>query len=414
MEVSRKQIQQVLEALLSAFDYAQLEQLLYFELERDLEDIASSQTEFPRVCFKLIRRAERDGWLEDLVRAAIENKPRNDKLMALAQDLQLDSEKTNSTTTSGIRGSTGPNADDPLLIIEDFKKDLEEIPADQPWNSEDYEHELESLQSRLPNLRAGTRSLLPQQGTDLAQSVLRELRFEDIGQEALGAINAFEIGLSGLLNSARPRGSPIHTRYVQFYRRKNRDLSENLSRLQHLGMNPPRPHQTDTSSAAVDLSLSTFIQRLRDSHVSDAIRLDERKQILNMYSGIDASINAVVDYLNSPGVPAENNVRKIRKLLVSAGAFIAYTALAQKRLPAMPGSVSLFSPGEGTRLQKICNEALDGLDRYNRIIRELISSGEEAALSGAARSDAQDLYPARRSLIDSLVNLRRRIAELTY
>ena len=414
MEVSRKQIRQVLEALLSAFDYAQLEQLVYIELERDLEDFASSETELPRVCFRLIRGAEREGWLEDLIRAAIERNPRNDKIKALIQDLQLDSEQINSTTPAGIRGGAGPNADDPLLIIEDFKKDLDEIPADQSWNSEDYEHELESLQSQLPNLRAGLRSLMPPRGADLAQSVLGELRFEDIVQEALGAINAFEIGLNGLLHSPRPRGSPIHTRYIQFYRRKNTDLSEILRRLRLLGVNPSDSHQNDTSSAAVDLSLSAFIESLRESHISDATRLDDRKQIMNLYSGIDASINAVIDYLNGSGLPSENNVKKIRKLLVTVEAFIGYTALAQKRLPAMPGSVSLFSPGEGTRLQKISNEALDGLDRYSRIIRELISSGEEAALNGAERTDARELYPARRALINNLVNLRRRIAALTY
>jgi hypothetical protein len=416
MEVSRKQLQQVLEAFLAAFNYAQLEQLVFFHLEpeKDLEDIASSETEFPRVCFKLIRQAEREGWLEDLIRAAIKIRPRSDKFKALGQELQLDSEKASPDAASGVRDRTRPNEDDPLVVIYDFEKDLEEIPADESWSSEEYEDELESLQSRLPNLRAGARSLLPKQETDLAQCVLSELRFEDIVQATLGAINAFEIGLNGLLVSSRPQGSPNQTIYVQFCRRKSRDLSEVLSRLRSLGMNPHKPRQSGDASVAADLCLYKFIRLLRESHVSD-LSDEEHKKILNMYSGVDVSITAVINYLNDPGVPSEDNVRKVRELLVSVGAFIADTALAQRRLPAMPGSVPLFPSREGLRLQKMCTKALDDLDLYNQIYRDLISSLEVAELGGiAVRADPGRLYTARRSLIDSLAALRRRIAALPY
>ncbi len=415
MELTRQQVKQVWKAFLAAFDYAELEQLVYFQLERDLDEIASSHTDSSTVCFKLVRQAAKDGWLEDLIRAAVDNKPKNEKLKQLARDLHLEFGGTNSTAESIVLENAGPDTGDPLLIVGDFMNDLKEIPAEQSWNSEDYEHELESLQSRLPRLRTQVRSLVPQRGNDLEKSVLRELRFENAIEDALTVINAFEICVNCLLDSSRPQGILAQTRYVQWFRRKSRNVSDCLSLLQRLGDNPKTSRKEDTSSKLIDFSLFAFIQHLRGLHVSDANRLDERRQLLTTYSGIDACLNAVIEYLKGAAVPGENNIKLVRELLVNVGGFIEHTALAQKRLPSMPGSIPLFPPGEGTRLQKICDEALDGLDLYYRINHELISSWEEAALNGVAiRADARDLYRARRSLIGKLITLRRRIAALTY
>ena len=415
MEVSRKQVEQACQAFLSAFNYDQLDEFLYFKLEKELGEIAPSNAAFSSVCFKLVRQAEKDGWLVDLIRAAIDYKQGNPKLIDLARDLRIEIADTNSTAQSIAAGIKRPDTRDPLVVIEDFMRDLEEIPADQSWNSEDYEHELERLKTSLPRLRTKVRLLVSKHGTDLKQSVLLELQLEDTIEDALDGINAFELCLNYLLDSPYYRGILDQTRYVQWFRSRSAEIAERLSNLQHLGDNPRESGEEDASSEGTAVSLSVFIKRLRDSYLTDTAHLDERGPVMTAYSGIDASLNAVIEYLNGTDVPEQRNIKSIRELLINVGRFIEDTVLAQKQLPSMPRNEPLFPPSEGTRLQKICTEAVDSLDLYYRINRELISSWEEAVLSGVGgRSAEPGLYQARRRFIGKLINLQRRIAALKY
>ena len=414
VEVSRKQVEQACQAFLSAFNYDQLEEFLYFKLEKELGEIAPSNAAFSSVCFKLVRQAERDGWLVDLIRAAIDYKQGNPKLNDLAQELRIEIDN-NSTARSIAADTKRTDTRDPLVVIEDFIRDLKEIPADQSWNSEDYEHELERLETGLPGLRTKVRLLAPKNGTDLKQSVLLELQLEDAIENALDSINAFELCLSYLLDSPYSRGILDRTRYVQWFRSRSAEIVEGLSSLQHLGDNPRESAEKAASSEAAAASLSVFIERLRESHVTDAARLDERGSVMTTYSGIDASLNAVIEYLNGTDVPEQRNIKVIRELLINVSGFIEHTALAQKQPPPTPRNEPLFPPSEGTRLQKICTEAVDSLDLYYRINRELISSWEESVLSGVGGRTAEPgLYQARRRFIGKLINLQRRIAALKY
>jgi Effector-associated domain 1 len=414
MGVSRQQVKQAWKAFLSAFDYPELERLLYF-LERDLNKIASSQVDFSSVCFELVREAEKDGWLEDLIHAAVDEKPRNEKLKQLVQDLGLDSQGANSVAGSIVHDNLEPDTSDPLLVIEDFRKDLEKIPAEQSWNTEEYEIELEGLQSWLPRLRTQSRSLVPQCGVGLEQSVLRELKFEDAFEDALTAINAFELCLNCLLDSSRPEGVLDQMRYVQWFRRKSRGISECLRKLQRLGANPGATDQDDRSSGIIYSTLSTLIQRLRNLNNNDASRLDERRQMLTADSGISPGLNAIIIYPERYRCTERENIELIRDLLVNVSGFIEHTVVTQKRFPSTPGSAPIFPQGEGIRLQKVCDEALDGLDLYNRINHELISSWEEVTPNGVAvRADPRDLYRARRVFIGKLGTLARRIAALVH
>jgi len=414
MEVTRQQVEQACQALRSAFDYSDLEQCLYFRLNRDLDKIAPTDVGFSTVCFRLVRQAEKDGWLEDLIRVAVQYKPKNTELMALARELRIEAADVNSTRRSAVPGSSGPDTGDPLLIIEDFTRDLEEIRSDQYWDSEEGADELEHLKSSLPRLRTQMRRLVPQSGMDLKQTALYELRFTDAIENALYSINALELCLNCLLD---PSSQDIlgQTRYVQSFRSKKADVMERLSNLRLFGANPRGTREEGAPSKSIDISLSSFIRSLRESYASDAIQLSERRQLLTSYSGIDASLNAVTEYLNHTDVPEERNIRFIRDLLISAEGFIDHTALAQRQLPSMPESEPLFPPGEGTRLRRICSEAVDSLDLYYRINHEWISSWEETALRGVTRRiTAQDLYQARRRFIEKLTNLQRRIAALSY
>jgi hypothetical protein len=84
---SASQLTQVWEALCSAFDYSELERFLYFRLGRDLSKMVPINADFSTVCFRLVRQAEKDGWLETLIREAVEYKPGNIKLGLLKRDL---------------------------------------------------------------------------------------------------------------------------------------------------------------------------------------------------------------------------------------------------------------------------------------------------------------------------------------
>jgi hypothetical protein len=64
------------DALISAFlDKRKLEEMLYFELDKQLNEIAQD-SDLEYVVFQLIRRAEAEGWLVDLVQAACKERLR--------------------------------------------------------------------------------------------------------------------------------------------------------------------------------------------------------------------------------------------------------------------------------------------------------------------------------------------------
>jgi len=87
MGLSAQQRKELQKALVDAFPTkSSLEQMLSFELDRNLEAIAGERN-LQEIVFKIIQTAEAEEWIEDLIRAAHRTNPRNPKLKAIAQEL---------------------------------------------------------------------------------------------------------------------------------------------------------------------------------------------------------------------------------------------------------------------------------------------------------------------------------------
>ena len=84
---SRQQLKQLQFALINAFpSKSSLERLLYFELEKNLNEI-TRDSDLQDIVFNVIQTAESQGWLEELIRAAHKENPRNQLLQPIAQEL---------------------------------------------------------------------------------------------------------------------------------------------------------------------------------------------------------------------------------------------------------------------------------------------------------------------------------------
>lgn len=87
MIINGQQKRKLQEALINAFpNTASLEQMLSFELDINLRAIAGEGS-LQDIVFKLIQTAESQGWIEDLVRKALNSNPGNLKLKAINEEL---------------------------------------------------------------------------------------------------------------------------------------------------------------------------------------------------------------------------------------------------------------------------------------------------------------------------------------
>jgi len=89
MSLSGQQVKQLQDAMIDAFiNKASLEQMLLFQLNKNLREIAGEGS-LKDIVFKLIQTANAEGWVEDLIRAAAEFNPGNQKLRAISQELEI-------------------------------------------------------------------------------------------------------------------------------------------------------------------------------------------------------------------------------------------------------------------------------------------------------------------------------------
>jgi len=89
MSLSGQQRKKLANALIDAFpNPASLEQMLSFELEKSLRAIAGEGS-LQDIVFRLIQVADSQGWVEDLVRGALESNSGNTTLRDVAQELLL-------------------------------------------------------------------------------------------------------------------------------------------------------------------------------------------------------------------------------------------------------------------------------------------------------------------------------------
>ncbi|WP_017744483.1 GUN4 domain-containing protein [Scytonema hofmannii] len=85
---TRQQLKQLQKALITAFpNKSSLERLLYFELEKNLNEI-TRDSDLQEIAFKLIQTANSQGWLLKLVTAAYNENPGNSTLQMIAIELQ--------------------------------------------------------------------------------------------------------------------------------------------------------------------------------------------------------------------------------------------------------------------------------------------------------------------------------------
>lgn len=90
-KLTGEQREQLKLVFLDAFpDKASLERMLAFELERNLDAIAGGNS-LEEIVFNLIKTANSEGWVADLVDAACKSNPENQQLQTIAQELLIES-----------------------------------------------------------------------------------------------------------------------------------------------------------------------------------------------------------------------------------------------------------------------------------------------------------------------------------
>ncbi len=88
MDLCGKQREKLRNALIDAFpEKIKLEQMLDYHLEKNLDAIAGGDN-LKDVVFKLIRTADAEGWVEDLIYAAQQENPSNPKLKVIAEEIK--------------------------------------------------------------------------------------------------------------------------------------------------------------------------------------------------------------------------------------------------------------------------------------------------------------------------------------
>lgn len=85
-------------ALIEAFDQAELTRLLQFRLNKQLARLAPLSQTYDTIVFEVLNKARAQGWLAELVVGALEWNPHPD-LYAVARDLGLTAVETAQTTT---------------------------------------------------------------------------------------------------------------------------------------------------------------------------------------------------------------------------------------------------------------------------------------------------------------------------
>ncbi len=100
MGLSGLQRQQLQEALMDGFPKkSSLEQMLSFQLNKSLDVVAPVEGNLRDIVFELIREAEAENWVENLIDAARRVNPGNQKLKAYAQSFRIKTSDDGENTT---------------------------------------------------------------------------------------------------------------------------------------------------------------------------------------------------------------------------------------------------------------------------------------------------------------------------
>lgn len=89
-ELNGKQIGQLRDILAEAYpEFNDFDEMLKIRLDFTLTHLVSDRLGMKTVIFKVIQKAEAEGWTFDLIAAARESRPRDDKLLAFAQQPEI-------------------------------------------------------------------------------------------------------------------------------------------------------------------------------------------------------------------------------------------------------------------------------------------------------------------------------------
>ncbi|GAB1538244.1 hypothetical protein NUACC21_09020 [Scytonema sp. NUACC21] len=126
MDLSGQQRKQLREALIDAFpDKSSLEQMLSDQFEKNLDAIAGGSS-LKDIVFNLMKGADSQGWLLDLVRKAYEYNPENLRLKAIAEEL-LSNRVITATPAPSRKPPRQPTSPQKILILAANPKDTTPI-----------------------------------------------------------------------------------------------------------------------------------------------------------------------------------------------------------------------------------------------------------------------------------------------
>jgi hypothetical protein len=115
MALTRKQSKEFWKALRDAFDASQLKRMLRFALDRRLDEIAGPGN-FQQVVFELIEDAERAGYTMELLLAARQFQPGNERLLAFAEQFGCEPPSVGSSFEKFRTIGPGDNAEWALVF----------------------------------------------------------------------------------------------------------------------------------------------------------------------------------------------------------------------------------------------------------------------------------------------------------
>ncbi|MBW4625318.1 MAG: hypothetical protein KME49_07400 [Brasilonema octagenarum HA4186-MV1] len=119
MNLSGEQRKKLENALVDAFrDKASLERMVRYELDRNLNEIAPDSN-LQGIIFKLIQKAEAEGWVEKLIHAARKSNSGNLKLQNIFHELSSSSATIPSGTMSGSTSQDEYIFPDTILLYVD-------------------------------------------------------------------------------------------------------------------------------------------------------------------------------------------------------------------------------------------------------------------------------------------------------
>ena len=89
MQLKGEQIGEFRAALLNAFDVDSFQIMMLERLDKELSHYAPMNKDFPTILFELIKKANREEWVDELILKSKEAIPKNQMLYAFAQKMGL-------------------------------------------------------------------------------------------------------------------------------------------------------------------------------------------------------------------------------------------------------------------------------------------------------------------------------------